>query len=175
MPGFSRTIATLVVVASLTALTAAPAVAGGSGKDKVQVTKFHVTLTSQGTTLHQVGGDGQYTYGWNLLTGTGSSDSGNIEVNLQGAVDYENGEGTFSGFITLKFASLAEVGFTMRGTTTKSSDGTSRFTSKMKVIEGTGALIGAKGTGAWKGSRSGVLGSPVEADFVIRISGIDLG
>jgi hypothetical protein len=174
MPRFIRIVTTFVVAVALATLTAAPALAG-SGRDQVQVTKFHVTLTSQGTTLHQVGKSGEHTYGWNLLTGTGTSDSGDIAVELQGAVDYVNGEGTFTGFVTLKFASLAEVGFTMRGTTTKTSDGGSQFTAKLKVIEGTGAMIGAKGTGSWTGTRSGTLGSPVEADFTIRIRGIDIG
>ena len=172
MPRCSRLVAGLVVAASLVVLASAPAVARTS---KVQTTKFHVSLTSQGTTLQQVGAKGEITYGWNHLTGTATSDSGNIGVDLLGNVQYTNGQGPIFGFVTLHFASLSDVGFRVQGKATKGSGGATDFSAKMKVIGGNAALIGVKGGGSFTGSRSGALGSPVELDFTIRLGGITIG
>lgn len=171
----ARVITTFVAAVSLVGLIAAPAVAGSSGKDKVQVTQFHVALTSQGSNLHEVGKDGEFTYGSIVLAGTGESDSGDIQVELQGDVNYEDGSGRFSGFVTLTFASQAQVGFTMTGEASATDGGGADLTSKLRVIEGTGAMIGVKGVGAWTGSRDAEVGAPIEADFVIKLRGIDLG
>ncbi len=178
MSRIARLTATFVVAASLVGLTTAPALAGssgGSGKNKVQITQFHVALTPQGSNLHDVGADGEFTYGSILFTGTGESDSGPIQVELQGDVNYEDGSGRFTGFVTLTFASQAQVGFTMTGEASARDDGGADLTSKLRVIEGTGAMIGAKGVGAWTGSRDAEVGAPIEADFIIKIRGIDLG
>ena len=165
--------ALLAIVTSTVVLVAVPVAAETS---KAQVTKFTVTLTSQQTVLHQVGADGQHTYGWNQLTGTGSSDSGDIGVELLGNVQYTKGQGPFFGFVTMHFASLADVGFRLvGGKATKDSDGVSHFTAAMKVIGGTGALNTAKGSGTFTGSRTAELGSPVAASFTIRITGVDIG
>ncbi len=43
------------------------------------------------------------------------------------------------------------------------------------MIEGNGAMIGAKGVGAWTGSRDAEVGAPIEADFIIKIRGVDIG
>lgn len=179
MSRIARVLSPFVLAVSFVSLAAAPAVAGssggGSGKNEVQITQFHVTLTSQGSDLHQVGADGEITYGSILLTGTGASDSGDIQVELQGAVNYENGDGRFSGFVTLTFASQAQVGFTMTGEASATDAGGADLTSKLRVIEGTGAMIGVKGVGAWTGSRDAAVGAPIEADFVIKLRGVDIG
>jgi hypothetical protein len=164
-----------VVVVLLLMLPLVGAPPAGAKPSKVQTTKFHVSLTSQGTTLFQVGRGGDVTYGWNHLTGTATSDSGDIGVDLLGNVQYTNGAGPMFGFVTLHFASLSDVGFRFDGKATKGSAGATDVTATMKVIGGNAALTGVKGTGGFTGSRSGEVGSPVELDFVIRLRGIEIG
>ena len=147
----------------------------GAKPSKVQTTKFHVSLTSQGTTLFQVGRGGNITYGWNHLTGTATSDSGDIGVELLGNVQYTDGVGPIFGFVTLHFVSLSDAGFRWNGKATKGSGGATEFRAKMKVIGGNAALTGVKGTGSFNGGRAGTLGSAVELDFVIKLAGIDIG
>jgi hypothetical protein len=168
----SRALAALLLVALPGVVTALPA---GAKPSKVQTTKFHVSLTSQATTLFQVGRGGNITYGWVHLAGTATSDSGDIGVDLLGNVQYTNGVGANFGFVTLHFASLSDVGFRFEGKATKGSEGVTDFSAKMKVIGGNAALTGVKGTGSFTGSRAGELGSPVELDVVIRLRGIEIG
>jgi hypothetical protein len=177
----SRIFTTLVLTGVLVAMTVGTATAGtrarsGSGSERAtQTTKFTVTLTSQQTVLEQVGNGGDITYGWNRLTGTASSASGDIGVTLLGNVVYTNGEGPFFGFMTLKFASLSTVGLRLEGQATKGSDGVTDLAAKMKVIGGNAALTGAKGTGSFTGSRRDDLGGAVELQVTIKLRGIDLG
>lgn len=171
------------LVVALAALVAQPAGAGGSGdsgsgassSDRVQTTEFHVTLTSEGSTLQQVGKSGEITYGWNHLTGTATSDSGDIQVDMLGNVQYTEGSGPFFGFVTLRFASLSDVAFRMRGRATLQSDGSTDLKAKLRVIGGNGAMIGVKGGGTFAGTRAAAVGSPIELDVTIRLRGIDIG
>jgi hypothetical protein len=190
---------TIGLVVALTLAAGAPALAednggtgenggnggngGGSGsgqgkvqstKEKVQSTEFQVTLTSQQTVLRTVGTDGEITYGWNQLTGTASSDSGDIGVEMLGNVQYVEGSGPVFGFATLKFASLAEVGFRMHGKGVKGSDSTT-FTGTLKVIGGTASLIGVKGGGSFTGTRRDELGAAVDFDMTIKLRGVEIG
>jgi hypothetical protein len=164
-----------LVVALLVMLPLVGAAPVGAKPSKVQTTKFHVSLTSQATTLFQVGRGGDITYGWIHLAGTATSDSGDIGVDLLGNVQYTNGAGPSFGFVTLHFASLSDVGFRFDGKATKDSDGATDFSAKMKVLGGNAALTGVKGTGSFTGSGAGEPGSPVELDFVIRLRGIEIG
>ena len=168
-------IAALLVALALAlslAVGSAPAVAKTS---KVQTTTFHVSLTSQGPTFFQVGKSGDITYGWNHLTGTATSDSGDIGVDLLGNVHYTNGAGPNFGFVTLHLASLSDVGFRFQGTAKPGSGGSTKINAKMKVIGGNAAMTGVKGTGSFAGGRSGEVGSPVELDFTIKLHGIQIG
>jgi hypothetical protein len=162
-----RRLATPVLIVVAVALVG-PSTAGAQ-QSQVRTTKFHVSLSSLDTTLFRVGRGGVQTYGWNHLIGTATSDSGDIGVDLLGNVQYTNGVGPMFGFVTLHFASLSDVGFHFEGRATKGSDGATDFAATMKVIGGNAALTGVKGTGRFRGSRSGELGSPVELDFTIRL------
>ncbi len=172
----TRTVATAFLVVSLTAaIGVGPAAASVPGKGPVQTTKFTVTLTSQQTVLEKLGAGGEITYGWNELVGTATSDSGDIGVTLLGNVNYTNGSGPFFGFMTLKFASLATVGLRLEGRATKDASGVTNLRSKMRVIGGSAALIGAKGTGSFTGSRRDELGGAIVLQVTIRIRGIAIG
>ncbi len=177
----SRVFTALVLAGTLAATTVGTATAGtgtqsgSSSKSTTQTTKFTVILTSQQTVLEQVGAGGDTTYGWNQLTGTASSASGDIGVTLLGNVVYTNGEGPFFGFLTLEFASLSTVGLRIDGRATKGSDGVTELAAKMKVIGGNAALTGAKGTGSFSGSRRDDLGGAVELQVTVKLRGIDIG
>jgi hypothetical protein len=162
-------------VVGLTALVASPAAAESRGTGKVRTTRFTVTLTSQQTVLHQAGTDGEVTYGWNQLTGTATSDSGDVHVEMLGNVQYVDGQGPIFGSVTLTFASQSVVGFRMKGDAAKDSSGTTNFTGTLKVLGGTAALNQAKGGGRFTGSRSAALGSPVVLEFTIKLRGLDIG
>jgi hypothetical protein len=167
-----RTFATLAAVALLISATAT----GASAKpQKLVTTKFHVDLNPESTKLQMVGAKGEITYGWVHLAGTAQSSSGPIGVDLLGNVQYTNGSGPNFGFVTLHFASLSDVGFRFQGTATKGSGDTTDFKAKMKVIGGNAALIGVKGGGSYTGTRAGVVGSPVQLDFVVKITDVSSG
>jgi hypothetical protein len=166
MPRLAR-IAALVAIVAAVPILGPPQV--GAQQSDVRTTKFRVSLSSLDTTLFRVGRGGVQTYGWNHLIGTAASDSGDIGVDMLGNVQYTNGVGPMFGFVTLHFASLSDVGLRFEGRATKGSDGATDFTATMKVIGGNAALTGVKGTGRFRGSRSGEVGSPVELDFTIKL------
>jgi len=177
-----RVVSTVFVVLTVVAgpAAAAPARRGGSesttsAPTTTQTTRFTVTLTSQQTVLEKLGAGGEITYGWNQLTGTAPSASGDIGVTLLGNVEYTNGVGPFFGFMTLKFASLATVGTRLSGKATKDSSGVTHFQAKMRIIGGSAALIGAKGTGSFTGTRRDDLGGVVELDVTLKLRGVDIG
>lgn len=157
------------VAAVLTLALVAPG-AAAQGDDEVQQSTITVTLTSSQTVLTQVGRGGDITYGWNLLEGEAATDSGDVSVSLLGNVVYDKGSGPFFGFLTLKFASLSTLGLRIvKGSATKQSDGSTDLDAKLKVIEGTAAMTGAKGGGSFTGGRSADLGSPIEITITLKL------
>jgi hypothetical protein len=162
-----RLAAALVVVSALAFV--APA---AQAKEKVDKITFTVTLTSQQTVLEQVGRGGTKTYGWNQLTGTASTDSGDVGVTLLGNVSYVDGSGPFYGFLTLKFASQSTLGLTLNGKAVKQPDGDTLLTSKLKVIDGNAAFTGVSGTGRFTGSRAAALGSPIVIKVTVNVRGL---
>jgi hypothetical protein len=160
-----------VAVLSILVLTAGSAAAQGSKATKIS---FTVTLTSQQTILEQVGRGGDQTYGWNQLTGSASTPSGNVDVQILGNVQYTKGSGPFFGFLTMKFASLSTLGLRIvDGRATVRSDGTTALKSKLKVIGGSAAMTGAKGSGSFTGERRAELGGAIEITITVRVRGID--
>ncbi len=157
------------VAAVLTLALVAPA-AAAHGDDEVQTSEITVTLTSSQTVLEQVGRGGEVTYGWNELQGEAATDSGDVSVTLLGNVQYTNGSGPFFGFLTLKFASQSTLGLRIvKGTAEKQSDGSTDLKAKLKVIDGTAAMTGAKGGGSFTGGRSADLGSPIEITITLKL------
>jgi hypothetical protein len=158
-----------VVIAALVLSVAAPAVAKSNGVTKIS---FTVTLSSQQKILEQVGRGGAITYGWNELTGTASTPSGDVHVQLLGNVEYTNGSGPFFGFLTLKFASLSTLGLHLEGHATLGKDGATALKSKLRVIGGNAAFTGATGNGSFTGTRAAALGSPIVIKVTIKVRGI---
>lgn len=159
-----------VVVALLAVLAAGPVAAQGT---KPTIISFPVTLTSKQTILEKVGRGGEQTYGWNELTGSASTPSGDVDVQFLGNVQYTNGSGPFFGFLTLKFASLSTLGLRVDGRATVKPDGTTALKAKLRVIGGNAAMTGAKGSGGFAGERRAELGGAIEIKITVRVRGID--
>jgi quercetin dioxygenase-like cupin family protein len=138
------------------------------GQGDADATALHVeaTLSSPSRTLHQVGPNGEKTYGWNLLEGTATVDGQPVQVQLQGNVEYTSGAGPFSGFVTFTFADGSTLGTSMQGIATLNDDKTeTTFAASMLVIGGTGTYASSTGSGTFSGSRTQALGGNVAATF----------
>jgi hypothetical protein len=156
----------------LIVLMVAPASAQPTAK--VTTIRFQVTLASQQTALEKVGQGGNQTYGWNELTGSASTPSGNVDVRILGNVQYTNGSGPFFGFLTVKFASQSTLGLRIfRGQATLKPDGSTALKAALKVIGGNAAMTGAAGAGKFVGGRAAELGSPISITVTLRLRGID--
>jgi hypothetical protein len=138
----------------------------GEGDQSTKPMHIETTLSSQSRTLRQVGTDGLKTYGWNQLTGTSSLQGAPVDVELLGSVDYDNGEGPFSAFITFKYADGSTLATSAQGiTTVDAARGTTNFNASLGVIGGTGTYATTTGSGTFMGSRTTALGGDVKATF----------
>jgi hypothetical protein len=142
----------------------------GSGTTGTQPLQIHAVLSSTARTLHQVGQSGASTYGWNRLESSPAA-GGAPAVDLQGNVDYTNGSGPFSAFVTFTFADGSTLGTTMQGqATANSADGSTAFTATMGVIGGAGQYASVTtGSGTFTGSRTTALGGNVDATFDLQL------
>lgn len=130
-----------------------------------------VSLTSVDTSLHRVGPQNTRLYGANHLIGTGTDSNGApVDVELLALVNYTNGSGRFEGQFTLTFANGDTLGLQAVNGATLANSGGANFTSQLKVIDGTGGLLRSKGTGTFLGSRTSVIGSPVQSTLRVTIS-----
>ena len=140
-----------------------------------------VDLTSSRTDLGSVEGGGDVIYGWNHLEGTGRVEpegfatllgpAGPVTVDMLGQVAYVDGSGPFDGFITFGFADGSTLAVSMQGRARAATDTSdASFRADLVVLGGTGRLAGASGTGRFDGSRTAVLGSPVEATLRLAVT-----
>jgi hypothetical protein len=142
------------------------------GQAEADAKRLHVEviLSSSARTLHQVGATGEKTYGWNLLEGTATVDGQPVAVQLQGSVNYTNGGGPFSAFVTFTFADGSTLGTSVQGLATADErKNETTFASTMLVIGGTGPYSLTKGTGTFTGSRTDELGGNVAATFDVEL------
>ena len=168
--GIGRRTAALAVVALLGTSAFALAAGGARAQSDVQKSTITVQLTSSQTVLEEVGRGGEITYGWNQLEGEAASESGDVSVTMLGNVQYTDGQGPFFGFLTLEYASLSTLGLRIvTGEAATQPDGSTDFTAKLKVIDGTAAMTGATGGGSVTGSREAALGSPIEITIKLRL------
>lgn len=138
------------------------------GNTQIEFTN-HFTSVQQN--LHKVGDNDSQTYGWNLF------DSSNIEVKnsdvkiakvqLQGNVNYKNGEGPFTTFFTITFSDQSTLGFETAGDAKHDSNGGTNFDGTGQIIGGTGSWVGTTGSAKFVGKRSGEIGAPVEATITL--------
>ena len=135
--------------------------------------KLESLLTSDSRTLVQAGPSNAITYGWNHLLGTATDDGQSVGVAMQASVQYTNGNGPFSGFVTFTFADGSTLGVSMQGVTTAQPSSTdAAFSSTLGVIGGTGTYANAKGSGTFTGTRQAALGGQVQATFDLDLEGL---
>jgi hypothetical protein len=162
----------LVPIALAAAVLVAAAVPSSAASAKATKITVTVTLASKQTVLEKIGRGGAITYGWNQLTGTASTPSGDVDVTILGNVEYTKGQGPFFGFVTLHFASLSTLGLSMQGNAALRKDGSTALTAKLRVIEGNAAMTGASGKGSFTGGRTAELGSPITITITVNVKGI---
>ena len=144
----------------------------GEGNEGATLLHLETTLTSQSRTLHDSGADGDKTYGWNQLTGASSLDDQPVDVEMLASVDYIDGSGPFSGFLTFTFADGSTLGFTMQGSAElDSAADETTFVSTLTVIGGTGTYAATTGSGVFSGQRTAELGGDVAATFDLGLHG----
>ncbi|MGH8983176.1 MAG: hypothetical protein ACRDY6_04795 [Acidimicrobiia bacterium] len=165
-----RAVVGSLVVVLVLAFAAGPLPARGEDPTRIN---FRVPLTSQQQILEKVGSGGDTTYGWNELTGTAATTSGDVQVQMLGNVEYVEGSGPFFGFITLRFGSLSTLGLRMNGTATVQDDGSTALAAKLRVIGGNAGMTGARGKGRISGERREDLGGAIEITITLRLRGID--
>jgi hypothetical protein len=133
--------------------------------------RLEAELSSPSRTLHQVGASGEKTYGWNLLEGTAMVDGEPVQVQLQGNVDYTDGSGPFSAFVTFTYPDGSTLGTTAQGLATlHAKDNETTFEATMTVIGGTGQFAATKGSGTFTGSRTQALGGNVLLKFAFGLA-----
>jgi hypothetical protein len=139
-----------------------------------------VDLVSQDTRLSTADGTGEVIYGWNHLAGTGVIESpgsqdrlaefSSVAVDMLGQVNYLDGNGPFDGFITFTFGDGSTLAVAMLGRARAATDTSdASFSADLDVLGGTGRLAGVTGVGRFEGSRTAVLGSPVQARFHLSL------
>jgi hypothetical protein len=170
MRNLTRTVVACLLAAGVLWFTGGP---GSAGSDEPTRISFDVTLTSQQRILEEVGRGGDTTYGWNELTGTAATSSGDVQVQMLGNVEYLEGSGEFFGFLTVRFASLSTLGLRMDGEATQRDDGSTGLKAKLRVIGGNAAMTGVTGKGRITGERREELGGAIEITVTLRLRGLD--
>jgi ABC-type branched-subunit amino acid transport system substrate-binding protein len=141
----------------------------GAAATNRSAVRLNAELDSQGTTTHQING-GSVLYGRNLLMGSAEISGGVVDVEMIGNVDYTNGSGPFFGFVTFTWPDGTILSTTMDGAAQPTTDGSTSFAASLTIIGGTGRYADATGSGSFRGSRSGTVGSPVTSTFVLNPS-----
>lgn len=126
-------------------------------------------LTSAANDLTKMGPNEEQLFGWNLLVGTGTFQGVPVDVRLQGAVNYTNGNGPFGDFLQLIAADGSRIAFSLQGQATQTD--ISQLDGELKFIGATGAFAGLSGNGSFRATRSAEVGAPVEATITMNLSG----
>jgi len=96
-----------------------------------------------------------------------------VRLTLAENVDYTDGRGPWSGFLTYSFDDGSTIVAAVTGATIATDDGGARFAGTMQVIGGSGRFAGVSGgTGTYTGGRSGALGTtPLPTEVSLRVVG----
>lgn len=160
----------LVTAAALATLMVAAPLSPAQAKTSTKKLTYSVDFVSQGTTLTDL--PGEITYGWNHLTGPTTWGKKSASADFLGSVDYVDGSGPFSGFVTFTRSDGTRLAISVTGwATSPPTPGTAKtsFSGSVRVIGGSGAYKGATGAGTMTGYRKSDLGSPVQLTFDLTI------
>jgi len=164
-----RIVAVLTGVIAASITTFAPAHAATYPPAIPMVLK--TTVTSTGTNLNTL--PGGMTYGWNDLTGPTTWGKQQAAIHFQADVNYLNGAGQFSGYVTVTGANGTMLALRVEGSTLpvplNSGATETHLAGSITVIGGTGTYANAKGIGTVVGTREAALGSPVRLTFRLTV------
>lgn len=129
----------------------------------------NVEMPSVAKTLYKVGKDGTVTYGANQLVGSATVLGQPATVEILGSVNYINGSGPFTGFLTVTWADASSIGFSILGTATQETDGSSKIVSSMDYIGGSGTYVDTQVQGKFTATRSAEVGTPIMTELTLEV------
>ena len=129
----------------------------------------NVEMPSVAKTLYKVGKDGTVTYGANQLVGSATVLGQPATVEILGSVNYINGSGPFTGFLTVTWADASSIGFSILGTATQGTDGSSKIVSSMDYIGGSGTYVDTQVQGKFTASRTAEVGTPIMTELTLEV------
>lgn len=135
------------------------------------------TLAFEGTSdptdnrFTKVGTNGTVQYGTGRIAGSGTLGSTLVDAEILVALDYREGTGPFTGYLTLTYANGDRLGFSLVGSAVAEGD-VSTIEGALTAIGGTGALEAVTGTGTLSGTRAGPVGSPVSYRLDLSLVGL---
>ena len=111
------------------------------------------------TTFYTVG---QEQFGVGRLASLVDVDGEQVTFEVLVALEYIDGSGPFTGFVSLYWPNGDAVACRYAGVVVRDNAGDSRWQSMLHVIDGSGSFTGATGVGTVSGFRSAALGGSVE-------------
>ncbi|CAB4700392.1 unannotated protein [freshwater metagenome] len=129
----------------------------------------NVEMPSVAKTLYKVGKDGTVTYGANQLVGSATVLGQPATVEILGSVNYINGSGPFTGFLTVTWADASSIGFSILGTATQGTDGSSKIVSSMDYIGGSGTYVDTQVQGKFTANRTAEVGTPIMTELTLEV------
>ena len=129
----------------------------------------NVEMPSVAKTLYKVGKDDTVTYGANQLVGSATVLGQPATVEILGSVNYINGSGPFTGFLTVTWADASSIGFSILGTATQETDGSSKIVSSMDYIGGSGTYVDTQVQGKFTATRSAEVGTPIMTELTLEV------
>jgi hypothetical protein len=111
------------------------------------------------TTFYTIG---QEQFGVGRLASIVDIDGEQVTFEVLVSLEYTDGSGPFTGFLSLLWPNGDAVACRYEGVVVRDDAGDSRWNSILHVIDGSGSLTGATGSGTVSGFRSAALGSSVE-------------
>ncbi|GEM_PF-1130569 len=126
-------------------------------------------MPSVAKTLYKIGKDNSRTYGANQLVGSATVLGQPATVEILGSVDYTNGSGPFTGFLTVTWADASSIAFSILGTATQLADGSSTISSAMDYLGGSGTYVSSLVQGKFTASRSAQVGATIITELTLEV------
>lgn len=137
-----------------------------------QVVEFSADLSSQYSRLTTAGPSDSLVYGYNQLEGYSKINGKQVRVRMQGMVDYNEGSGPLTGFLTLHWSDGTELGLRQDGTATYDAAAKSTaLKANLTVVGGTRQVSGTTGGGSFTGSKRSTSGSSIRIAVTLNLQG----
>lgn len=137
-----------------------------------QVVEFSADLSSQYSRLTTAGPDDSLVFGYNQLEGYTKINGKSVRVRMQGVVDYNEGSGPLTGFLTLRWTDGTELGLRQDGSATYDAAAKSTtLKANLTVVGGTRQVSGTTGGGSFTGSRRSSSGTSIRIAVTLNLQG----